>query len=124
MNPQHLLELIGAVLVGRRPDIPTYSLCLECKRNGIPCVMVTRGEACLGPVTQAGCGALCPASHRGCYGCFGPSEQPNMVSMGDRLTALGSSARDVKRLLRSFNGYLEPFKQASDHHEQLEKHPA
>lgn len=121
VNPHHLLELIGALLVGRRPNIPTHSLCEECKRRGIPCVMVTRGEACLGPVTQAGCGALCPGFHRGCYGCFGPSDQPNMRSLGDRLMALGLSARDVKRKLRAFNGYLEPFKQASDHYEQLEK---
>lgn len=121
VNQHQLLELLSALLVGRRPNIPTYSLCEECKRHGIPCVMVTRGEACLGPVTQAGCGALCPACNRGCYGCFGPSEQPNMRSLGDRLLQLGYSARDVKRKLRSFNGYLEPFKQASDYYEHLEK---
>jgi sulfhydrogenase subunit delta len=123
VNPDHLLELISALLVGRRPNIPTYSLCEECKRKGIPCVLVAGGKPCLGPVTQAGCGALCPALNRACYGCFGPSEQPNMKAMGHRLMELGLSARDVKRKLRSFNGYLEPFKQASDHYEQLEKHP-
>lgn len=121
VNERQLLELICALLVGRRPNIPTYSLCMECKRRGLPCVMVAEGEACLGPVTQAGCGALCPALHRGCYGCFGPSEQPNMRSFGERLTGLGLTARDMKRKLRSFNGYLEPFKQASDHYEQIEK---
>lgn len=120
VNPQHLLELIGAVLVGRKPNIPTYSLCVECKRRGLPCVLVAGGEPCLGPVTQAGCGALCPASHRACYGCFGPSEQPNMKALGQRLLELGLTPREVKRRFRSFNGYLEPFKQASDHYEHLE----
>lgn len=121
VNERHLLELLSALLTGRRPNIPTYSLCIECKRRGLPCVMVAEGTACLGPVTQAGCGALCPGCGRGCYGCFGPMEQPNMASMGERLTAMGLTAPEVKRRLRTFNGYLEPFKQTSDYYEQLEK---
>jgi coenzyme F420-reducing hydrogenase gamma subunit len=121
VNERQLLELLSALLVGRRPNIPTYSLCEECKRKGLPCVLVTEGQACLGPVTQAGCGALCPACHRGCYGCFGPAEQPNMRSLGGCLTSLGLGPRDLKRKFRSFNGYLEPFKQTSDYYEQLEK---
>ena len=121
VNERQLLELITALLVGRRPNIPTYSLCQECKRRGLPCVMVAEGLPCLGPVTQAGCGALCPSLHRGCYGCFGPSEQPNIRSLGTWLLDRGVQPRDLKRKFRSFNGYLEPFKQASDHYEQLEK---
>jgi sulfhydrogenase subunit delta len=120
VNAEHLLELITALLVGRRPNIPTYSLCVQCKRQGYPCVLVTKGQPCLGPITQAGCGALCPSCARPCYGCFGPMEQPNMKAMGNCLQALGMSARDIKRRLRSFNGYLEPFKQTSDYYEQLE----
>jgi len=120
VNQAHLLELISAMLIGRRPNIPTHSLCVECKRKGLPCVLVAGGQPCLGPVTQAGCGALCPSCNRACYGCFGPMEQPNMPAMGERLTQLGLSARDIKRRLRSFNGYLEPFKQASDYYEQIE----
>jgi sulfhydrogenase subunit delta len=123
VNALHLLELISAFLAGRRPNIPTYSLCVSCKRKGLPCVMVAHGQPCLGPVTAAGCGALCPACNRACYGCFGPMEQPNMKALGNRLLALGLSARDVKRRLRSFNGYLEPFKQTSDYYEQLESKP-
>jgi len=121
VNEAHLLELVSALLVGRRPNIPTYSLCIECKRKGLACVLVSKKEACLGPVTQAGCGALCPACGRGCYGCFGPMEQPNMTSMCNRLENIGLTARDLKRRLRTFNGYLEPFKQTGDHYEQLEK---
>jgi coenzyme F420-reducing hydrogenase gamma subunit len=120
VNAKEVLELVSALLVGRRPVIPTHALCVECKRRGLPCVLVSRGLPCLGPVTQAGCGALCPGVGRACYGCFGPMEQPNMTSMGDALTQLGNGPRDVKRMLRNFNGYLEPFKQAGDHYEQLE----
>ena len=46
---------------GRKPDIPDTSVCTECKRRGLTCVMVADGTPCLGPVTHAGCGALCPA---------------------------------------------------------------
>jgi coenzyme F420-reducing hydrogenase gamma subunit len=121
INPQHLVELISALLVGRRPNIPTHSVCIECKRRGWPCVLVSQGKPCLGPVTQAGCGALCPGFDRACYGCFGPMEQPNMPSLDSWFTdELGHSPRDMRRMLRMFNGYLEPFKQASDHYERRE----
>ena len=125
VNARQLLELISALLMGRKPDIPQHSVCIECKRRGLPCVLVSKGEPCLGPLTQAGCGALCPGCCRACYGCFGPMEQPNIDSLGDWfIKEQGRSHRDMKRLLRSFNGYLEPFKQASDHHEHLEKEKA
>ena len=121
VNPLHLVELISALIIGRRPNIPTHSLCIECKRKGLPCVMVTRGEPCLGPITQAGCGSLCPDMGRACYGCFGPMEQPNVESLCSWLSEEQKrSPRDLKQMLRSFNGYLEPFKQASDQYERLE----
>ncbi len=125
VNARQLLELIASLLKGRKPNIPNYSLCIECKRRGLPCVMVSKGEPCLGPITQAGCGALCPGCHRACYGCFGPMEQPNMDSLGHQLTGTQKrTAREMKHMLRMFNGYLEPFKQASDHYERQEKQNA
>jgi coenzyme F420-reducing hydrogenase gamma subunit len=124
VNPQQLLEVVSALLAGRKPNIPTHSLCIECKRRGLPCVLVSGGQPCLGPITQAGCGALCPACGRACYGCFGPMEQPNIASLGSWFTArLAYTPRNMKRMLRLFNGYLEPFKQASDHYERLEEGP-
>ncbi len=67
---------------GRKPRIPSYSVCVECKRHGTVCVAVANGTPCLGPVTQAGCGALCPSFARGCYGCFGPQDTPEHVVLG------------------------------------------
>lgn len=121
INKEQLLELVSALIIGRRPDIPTHSVCIECKRRGYPCVLVACGEPCLGPITQTGCGALCPGLRRPCYGCFGPMEQPNIASLGGWFNRLGFSDRDIKRMLRTFNGYLEPFKQASDWYEQRER---
>lgn len=122
VNAKQLLELISSLLTGRKPVIPTHSVCLECKRRGNTCVLVARGEPCLGPVTQVGCGALCPSCNRACYGCFGPMEQPNMDSLGHWFTQQqGRAPREMKRMLRQYNGYLEPFKQASDHYERQEQ---
>jgi len=118
VNQDQLLELIAATLAGRRPNIAAYSVCMECKRRGIPCVLVSKSEPCLGPITQAGCGALCPACSRACYGCFGPMEAPNIASLGQWFTThQRRSNRDMTRMLRSYNGYLEPFKQAGDRYE-------
>jgi coenzyme F420-reducing hydrogenase gamma subunit len=116
-KPQ-LLSLLSAVLQGRRPSFPTYSVCMECKRRGAVCVMVARGEPCLGPVTQAGCGALCPSYHRGCFGCFGPMEAPNVGGLIPRFTALGLGRDDVVRALRGFNAGAPAFKAASEEHER------
>jgi len=118
VNASQLLELITATLVGRKPAIPTYSLCIECKRKGIACQLVSAGKPCLGPVTQAGCGALCPSYNRACYGCFGPMELPNIESLGDRFVKAGFTPHEIALMLRSFNGYVEPFKQMGDRYAQ------
>ena len=73
IDKRQLIEVIAAFLAGRRPNVRAHSVCVECKRAGRVCVMVAHGTPCLGPMTQAGCGALCPSVGRGCYGCFGPA---------------------------------------------------
>ena len=108
-----LLEVLTAMLQDRRPRVPAYSVCVECKRRGAVCVAVADGMPCLGPVTQAGCGALCPAYHRGCYGCFGPHDTPNTASLAERLRAHGMPEVDVMRFFRTFNAGSEPFRAQS-----------
>jgi coenzyme F420-reducing hydrogenase gamma subunit len=103
IDKRQLLEVITAFLHGRRPNIPSTSVCMECKRRGTVCVMVAHGTPCLGPVTHAGCGALCPSYDRGCYGCFGPMETPNTVSLTRQLKVLGMSEPAVERVFRTFN---------------------
>lgn len=117
IDKRQLLELLAAELTGRRPRIPTYSVCVECKRRGAVCVMVSQGTPCLGPVTRAGCGALCPAFSRGCYGCFGPQDTPNTRSEAERLRVLGMDEDEVLRVFRTFNAAAEPFRQESRRHE-------
>jgi sulfhydrogenase subunit delta len=103
INKRQLLEVITAFLHGRRPSIASTSVCMECKRRGTVCVMVAHGTPCLGPVTHAGCGALCPSYDRGCYGCFGPMETPNTVSLTRQLKVLGMGDPGVERVFRTFN---------------------
>lgn len=115
-----LLELITAFLQGRRPNIASHSLCIGCKRQGIVCVMVAHGTPCLGPVTQVGCGALCPSHRRGCYGCFGPMETPNTSSLSERLAAVGVTPARQNRLFRTFNAYAPNFREASERYDDAE----
>jgi coenzyme F420-reducing hydrogenase gamma subunit len=114
INKYQLIELICATLVGRKPNIPAYSVCLECKRKASVCVAVARGTACLGPVTQAGCGALCPSCDRGCYGCYGPMETPNTGSLTTQFRILGQSNDQIGRAFRGFNAWAWQFREASE----------
>ena len=114
VNKAQLLEVVNAFLVGRAPNVPTESVCGECKRRGQVCVLVAHGTPCLGPVTQTGCGAICPAFDRGCYGCFGPQDTPNAASLSVRLGALGVSAEERMRLYRTFNSAAPAFRAASE----------
>lgn len=114
ISKAQLLETIDSFLRGRKPNIPAHSVCVECKWRGTPCVMVAQGIPCLGPVTQAGCGAICPAYNRGCYGCFGPSESPNLESLAGWWRRLGVGDADVVRALRTFNANAPEFREAGD----------
>jgi coenzyme F420-reducing hydrogenase gamma subunit len=117
INKHQLLEVLAASIQGRKPRVPTHSVCVECKRRGNVCVTVAHGTPCLGPVTQAGCGALCPSFDRGCYGCYGPQDTPNTVSIATRLSELGMSEPEVLRVFRTFNAASEPFRRESERHE-------
>ena len=116
VNSTQLLEVLAAFIQDRRPRIPSYSVCVECKRRGAVCVAVAAGTPCLGPVTQAGCGALCPAYSRGCYGCFGPQDTPNTQSLADRLRAQGMDEAEAMRIFRTFNAGAEAFRAESERH--------
>ena len=112
-----LLEVMTAYLAGRAPRIPTYAVCHECKAASNVCVMVAGGTPCLGPVTRAGCGAICPHVGRGCFGCFGPAATVNTTSLAERMTAGGSGAADLVRVFRSFTAGAPEFAKESAAHD-------
>jgi coenzyme F420-reducing hydrogenase gamma subunit len=114
VNKGQVLEVISALLNNRRPNLPAYSVCLECKRRGTICVLVDKGIPCIGPATQAGCGAICPTSGRGCYGCFGPTRSTNLDSLSHILTQLERTPGETVRLFRGISGYAPAFQEAAE----------
>ncbi len=123
INKRQLLEVLSALLQGRKPAIASHSVCVECKLRGNVCIMVT-GTPCLGPVTHAGCGALCPSYQRGCYGCYGPMEAPNTASLARALQVAGQSRRDLVRVFRTYNANAPAFRGESQAQEQREDEPS
>ena len=119
INKSQLVEVISAFLHDRQPNTPAHSVCVECKLRGTVCVMVAHGTPCLGPVTHAGCGALCPAYTRGCYGCYrsdGNTEYPLAGRMAGA-AAGRSESTDLTNSFRNFNAYAEAFRKESEAHE-------
>lgn len=112
VNKYQLIEVLSATLAGRKPNIPTYSVCMECKRRGTVCLAVTHGSPCLGPVTMAGCDGLCPAYGRPCFGCFGPMESPNTVALADQFRRQGRTHEEIERLFRSYSAWAWQFRRA------------
>lgn len=113
VNKYQVLEAIAALLQNRQPNLPTYNVCIDCKRKGTVCVVVAKGMACLGPATRTGCGAICPAMGRGCYGCFGPAPKADAHAVIPVLKATEAYPGEAFHLLRYFTGYAPQFREAA-----------
>jgi coenzyme F420-reducing hydrogenase gamma subunit len=109
-----LLGALASLIAGTMPRPSTAPVCIECKRRGFVCVMVAKGEPCLGPSTRTGCGALCPGFGRGCYGCFGPSQPPNTDALGKRFIELGLTAKQAADRFRFITGWAPAFHEAAN----------
>lgn len=118
IEKRQLAEVITALLIGRAPELPSYAVCMDCKRAGNTCVLVAKDAPCLGPVTQAGCGAICPSYNRGCFGCFGPMESANPESLINTLQQRGIPNREIQHLLRGFTANAEKFRLAGERLEE------
>ncbi len=123
IDKQQLLRVLTDLLMGVTPRIPTHSVCLECKRQGHVCVLVSKGLPCLGPVTRTGCGAICPGMGRECYGCFGPAEHesvipgvpPNTASLAHQFHQKQQLIPvDMVRRFRGITGSVQSFRKESD----------
>ena len=110
VNKYQVLEAISALLQRRQPNLPTYSICLDCKRKGTVCVMVAKDILCLGPATRTGCGALCPSNGRGCYGCFGPAQNAEYETVAALLNSKEHYPGETLNLMRNFAGYAPKFR--------------
>ena len=109
VNTRQVLTAVRALLFGVPPVEEADKVCLECKRSQTVCVLVTKGEPCLGPVTRTGCGALCPRVGRDCYACYGPAEASNTASLANRFEGLGLQPEAIARRFLFINSHVEPF---------------
>jgi len=114
INGEQIISVVRALAFGVVPEIKRDSVCLECKREGNVCVLVTRQAPCLGPVTQRGCGALCPSVGRACYGCYGPDENPNTQSLSKRFTGFGLMPDHIARRYHFINNQAPAFLEAGN----------
>jgi coenzyme F420-reducing hydrogenase gamma subunit len=111
IDKSQLLHVISSYLLGKAPRLQSGSVCVECKRRGTTCVMVAHGTPCLGPVTHAGCGALCPAFDRGCFGCYGPADTINTTAFVKLLRTVPVSERNIGRVFHTFNAGAAGFRE-------------
>ena len=118
IDKRQLIDTLMALLSGRDPTPIHTSQCVECKLKGTPCVMVTEGIPCLGPVTSAGCGNLCPSVGRGCYGCFGPAESPNTQALAVEFRDLGIEDRVIRDLFAGFTCAAPDFAREIERHDR------
>lgn len=112
VNGAQVMAVAAQLLADLPPAWPAEKLCMECKRRGNPCVVVTRGEPCLGPITHGGCNALCPAHDRGCYGCFGPAPEADAKIWAARLRDLGLSDAQIANRYLFITSHAEPLRSA------------
>jgi len=116
IDKAQLVAVLTDLVQGRAPRIPSHSLCLDCKRAGVVCVMVAHGTPCMGPVTQTGCGVLCPTYDRGCYACFGPSDHPEPSQLSQVWLQHGVGRPDLVRAWRTYNAGAPAFEEEGKLH--------
>jgi len=108
VTSRQVLAAVRSLLFGVLSAEESDKVCLECKRREQVCVMVTRSEPCLGPVTRTGCGAICPSVGRDCYGCFGPAETLNTHALAQRFAGFGLLPEAIARRFLMIHSHKEP----------------
>ncbi len=94
--------IVRCLALGKTPEIPNYPVCVECKLKENVC-RFEYDEICLGPITRAGCGAVCPTGSAWCFGCRGLVDNPNVNAARDVLDKYGKTVDDLKLKIGLFN---------------------
>lgn len=102
MTQKEFLQLITSILAGKKPSKPDYAVCVECKLDENECVY-GKGMICMGPITRAGCDALCPSFGQYCIGCRGLVPHPNKEAMLNILIENGLSIDDAEKRMDLYN---------------------
>jgi coenzyme F420-reducing hydrogenase gamma subunit len=104
IDREEFVKVVKNVLLGKRPGIPDYPVCVECKLKENVCLLL-EGKPCLGPVTRAGCDAICPTYGDGCEGCRGYIPEPNENAMKDVLDEAGLTVKEIMSRMTMYNAY-------------------
>ncbi|PKK81853.1 MAG: hypothetical protein CVT47_00280 [Thermoplasmata archaeon HGW-Thermoplasmata-2] len=111
MVKEEFVEALKCLLAGKKIDIKPHAVCEECRKNGVVCFF-EKGHVCMGTVTLAGCGALCPSNGYPCEGCRGPVEEANIPEQVQRMRENGLSDEDINRKFRKFTSGAKEFANA------------
>ena len=106
INKNEFLHVVKSLLLGKKPDIPTYPVCVECKKNENVCAF-ERGQFCVGPVTRAGCDSCCVNEGTVCWGCRGLVDNPNENAHKEVLMKYGLTVDDTISKYRLYFGWEE-----------------
>lgn len=109
----NMLEVFKAAILDVRPRLRQHPVCIECKFYENECLLTTYKQPCMGPVTAAGCGAICPLVGRACEGCYGPMSNPNVKAMVEKLREIGLSDDDIVRKFRKYAGMSEYYREVA-----------
>jgi coenzyme F420-reducing hydrogenase gamma subunit len=104
IDKREFVACVKALLLGKKMPIPDYPMCVECKLNENNC-MYSMDRVCIGPITRAGCGAICPSFGESCEGCRGFISNPNNASMQELLAKHGLSPDELAARYTLFNTY-------------------
>lgn len=106
INNKEFAYIVKCLATGKLPVIPNYPVCVECKMRGNVC-RYEYNEVCLGPVTRAGCNAICPSAGSWCFGCRGYVDDPNVQAAREVMEHYGKTMDDLKGRLLLFGSKQE-----------------
>lgn len=109
VDKKEVAYVLRSLLLGKKPEIPEYPVCVECKAKGNPCLWED-GQICLGPIIRAGCGARCPSAGFRCYGCRGYVDDPNVDAAQDVIEKYGLTVEGLKSKMILFGNKQVPTK--------------
>jgi sulfhydrogenase subunit delta len=107
MDRKEFTYIVRSLLIGKKPDVPEWPVCVECKAKGNPCLW-EYDQVCLGPIIRAGCGARCPSSGFRCFGCRGYIDNPNVDAAKDVIDKFGLTVDNLKTKMVLFGSKQEP----------------
>ncbi|HDL60234.1 MAG TPA: NADH:ubiquinone oxidoreductase [candidate division WOR-3 bacterium] len=99
IEKEPFLKLAGMLIHGVVPKNPDYPVCAECRWKENECLLL-KGEICLGPLTNSGCGAICPSHNTGCIGCWGPIAEENYAA---EIKLLIDKGYDLDAVIKRFS---------------------